>query len=306
MRVVFMGSPEFALRCLEGLYAQYTIAGVITQPDRLAGRGRGLRPSAVKVFAMEKALPLFQPDKLAHPDSIHQILQWKPDLIVVAAYGQILPEDILELPAHGSLNVHASLLPRWRGAAPVQAAILAGDDFTGITIMRMDAGMDTGPILSQRQTEIKADETGGELVARLARLGTALLLETIPQYVHGFLEAQPQDNSSATYAPLLKKSDGELAFAQTAAYLARQVRAFEPWPGSFFIWEKDRIVVRKASAQQALQVVAGRVSEHAGYPAIGTADGLLVLELVQPAGRKTMGGDSFLRGARDFVGAQLH
>ena len=185
MRIVFSGSPEFALPSLDILHANFQIVGVITQPDRPAGRGRETRPPAVKKYAIKHDLPLIQPIKVRETSVYTQIEQWNPDVVVVAAYGQIIPSSLLDLPPHGFINVHASLLPRWRGAAPVQAAILHGDTTTGITIMQMDPGMDTGPIISQVSVGINEEETAGELLTRLSHLGAQLLSETLPFYLDG-------------------------------------------------------------------------------------------------------------------------
>ena len=302
-RVVFMGSPDFALPSLEALHAQHEVVGVVTQPDAPAGRGQDLRPPAVKVAAERLGLPLIQPKRLSEAAAMEQLRAWSPELIAVAAFGQILKPAVLELPKHGCLNVHASLLPRWRGAAPIQAAILHGDEETGITIMRMDEGLDTGPILSKRAIPIGAEDTGGGLFERLAPLGAELLLETIPGYLAGRLVPVPQDDSQATLAPMLKKADGELDFEQTAEQLARQVRAFNPWPGAYARLGEQTLKVHAAHAA-AGKAAVGQTTTHNDLPAIGTAEGLLVLDQVQPAGRATMQGADFLRGARDWTQSQ--
>ena len=305
MHVVFMGSPEFAIPSLEALAGSYPIVGVVTQPDRPAGRGRALRQSAVKSWSLERGFPVAQPDRLKDPDAIEQLLVWKPSIIVVAAFGQILPPAVLDLPEWGCLNVHASLLPHWRGAAPIQAAIRHGDADTGVTIMKMDPGLDTGPILSQRSITIHPDETGGDLTTRLAVLGAELLSETIPRYIQRTLQPIPQDDTQATHAPMLKKSDGRLDFSLPAKQLALQVRAYEPWPGSFLIWSKRRLGIRKAHAVQGSGGMHGHVTEVDGSPAVATGSGMLVLDVVQPAGSKQMPGDAFARGARHFLNAYL-
>lgn len=305
MRIVFMGSPEFAIPTLEVLAVVYPIVGVVTQPDRGAGRGRKIRQSAVKVWGSEHGLPIIQPRRIKNPETIEQLKDWNPDVIVVAAFGQILPEEVLELPEWGCLNIHASLLPRWRGAAPIQASILHGDIETGITIMKMDAGLDTGPVLAQWPTPIDPEETGGQLANRLSDIGACLLLETIPPYLDGAIKPIEQDHAKATYAPMLKKSDGALDFKLTAEELARQIRAFEPWPGSFLTWNEKRIVVRKAHATPGTDGTPGMVTQVEDLPAVSTIQGLLVLDILQPAGRKPMPGDAFIRGAREFLGTEL-
>jgi methionyl-tRNA formyltransferase len=305
MRIVFMGSPKFAIPSLSAIFETYQVIGVVTQPDRQAGRGRKIQESAVKQWSAAHGLPLMQPPRLKVPESIEQLKTWAPDLIVVAAFGQILPEIVLEIPNWGCLNVHASLLPRWRGAAPIQACILYGDPETGVTIMKMDPGLDTGPILSQRSTPVDPLETGGQLAERLSMIGARLLLETIPDYVEGRLEPIEQDHARATMAPMLKKKDGALDFHLTADELARQVRAFEPWPGSFFHWNDTRIVVRKAHPTPDVGGPVGSITQKGELPAITTAKGLLVLDVLQSAGRAPIPGDAFLRGARGFLDSTI-
>jgi methionyl-tRNA formyltransferase len=229
-----------------------------------------------------------------------QLRAWNPDLIAVAAFGQILKPEVLDLPAYGCLNVHGSLLPRWRGAAPLNAAILHGDDQTGITIMKMDPGLDTGPMLSKRAIPIGADDTAGSLFGKMADLGAELLVETIPPYLRGELQFQQQDDALATYAPMLKKSDGELDFSQPAEYLARQVRAYHPWPGTYFQWSGGPLKVHAAHPTSKASPGVGVLTTHNGLPAVGTSGGLLVLDQVQPAGKKSMPGEVFLRGAKDW------
>ncbi len=299
-RIVFMGSPEFALPTLNALAGRYPVVGVVTQPDRPAGRGRTLKPPPVKLLADRLGLPVIQPERLRAAEAIAQLQAWEPDLIVVAAYGQILRPAVLNLPALGCLNVHASLLPRWRGAAPIQAALLNGDDETGVTIMMMDPGVDTGPILSQRAIPILPDDTAGTLGERLAELGAALLLDTLPDYLSGNLRPQPQDESRATLAPVLTKADGALDFTQPANSLARRVRAFNPWPGTYLTWQGAPLKVLRARAVPAPVSHPGRFTIYRGMPAVEALDGLLLLEEVQPAGRKVLSGVDFLRGARQW------
>lgn len=305
MRVVFMGSPEFAVPCLRALLQAYPVAGVVTQPDRPAGRGLALRPPPVKQVAVQAGLPIIQPRRLHDPEAMAILREWAPDLVVVAAFGQILRQDVLELPAHGCLNLHASLLPRWRGAAPVQAAILHGDHQTGVTLMKMDAGLDTGPILAQRTLAIRNEETGGSLSHRLSQTAAELLLEALPDYLAGRLHPWPQQEDLATYARLLRKADGALNFDQSAAQLERQVRAFDPWPGSFFLWQGRRIKVLKARVAPGARREPGVVIQSDSGPAVATCEGYLVLEVLQPEGRSPMSAADFLRGARQFVGTNL-
>jgi len=294
-----MGSPDFALPSLKALSAVYALAGVVTQPDRIAGRGRELKPPPVKTLAGELGLPVIQPEKLRQPEAMERLRAWAPEVIVVAAFGQILKPEVLDLPPFGCLNVHASLLPRWRGAAPINAAILHGDVQTGVTIMKMDEGLDTGPILSQRAIPIGPDETAGSLFEVLAQLGAETLLETLPRYLSGEIVPRPQPQEGVTYAPMLRKEDGSLDFTQPAERLARQVRAFHPWPGTYFDWQGGMLKVHRARSVPGKSRAGERVV-FKGQPAVGTSEGLLVLEEVQPAGKKSMSAKAFLTGARGW------
>ena len=300
-----MGSPDFAIPTLEALAAPggvetrpYNIVGVVTQPDRPAGRSWTLIPPAVKVAALRLGIPVMQPEKLRLPEAMTQLRAWSPDLIVVAAFGQILRSDVLDLPRFGCINVHGSLLPRWRGAAPVQAAILAGDKETGITIMKMNAGVDTGPILSQRYLPIAPDDTAGSLLARLAPLGAELLVDALPRYLRGELVPKPQSEAGATYAPMLKREDELLDFTCPAIELERQIRALNPSPGAYFDWNGVPLKVQRGRVSGEKSPGAGCRLIVEGRPALGTGEGILVLEEVQPAGKKCMPGKAFLTGAR--------
>lgn len=295
-----MGSPDFALPTLNALAGTFNVVGVVTQPDRPAGRGRKVQPPPVKILAEKLGLPIIQPSTLKDPDAINQLERLNPEVIVVAAFGQILREDVLTLPTYGCLNVHASLLPRWRGAAPIQAAVLY-DDITGVTIMKMDQGLDTGPILSQRSIPITNDMTAGELFSILAQMGADLLVETLPKYIRGEIELQPQEDENATYAPRLKKEDGKLDFNQSASFLARQVRAYHPWPGTFQFLDGLYIKVFQAHAVDAAEAIPGKRYVVDNSPAWGTAEGLLVLDKVQPAGKSPMSGKAFLHGTRSWI-----
>ena len=301
IRIVFMGSPEFALPALSALAGSYQVVGVITQPDRASGRGRELKAPPVKKLALELNIPILQPEKLRTPEAMEQLRAWAPDLIVVAAFGQILKKDVLELPRYGCINIHASLLPRWRGAAPINAAILHGDEETGVTVMLMDVGLDTGPMLGKRSIRIKADDTAGSVITSLSILGADLLLEILPDHLSGKLTAQPQPAEGATYAPMLKKEDGWLDFSRTGLELERRVRAMDPWPGAWLDWKGSPLKVMRASVvsvDNSLESGSRLIVE--GRPAVMSADGVLILDQVQPAGRKAMPGKSFLSGARDW------
>lgn len=300
INIVFMGSPDFALPSLRVLTQHYHIAGVVTQPDRASGRGRELKPPPVKTLALELGLPIIQPQKLREPEAMAQLQAWKPDLIVVAAFGQILKKEVLDLPRFGCVNVHASLLPRWRGAAPINAAILAGDEETGVTIMQMDVGLDTGPMLAKRSIRLNPDDTAGSVFQALSTLGADLLLKTLPDYMDGKIIPQPQPEEGATYAPMLKKEDGRLDFFKPASELERRVRAMNPWPGAFMELDGAILKVHRAHVD-AGNASAGQRLVVQNQPAVGAGGGILILDEVQPAGKKPMSGTSFLAGARNWL-----
>lgn len=301
-----MGTPDFAVPSLRALAQAHIVAGVVTQPDRPAGRGQKMIESPVKQFAREAGLPVIQPHKLREPQALAQLTAWAPDVIVVAAFGQILKPAVLGLPPHGCVNVHASLLPRHRGAAPIPAAIVAGEAETGITLLQMDEGLDAGPILAQRPEAIRPDDTARTLSDRLARLGAALLAEALPDYVAGKLVPQPQDDSRATYAPQLRKEDGRLNFARPALELERRVRAFNPWPGAFALWEGRPLKILRAAALDMAAGGPGQIVQTGRGPAAVCGAGGLLLVEVQPAGKKPMPAADFARGARNFIGARLN
>ncbi|WKZ39847.1 MAG: methionyl-tRNA formyltransferase [Anaerolineales bacterium] len=300
INIVFMGSPDFALPSLRALTQHYHVVGVVTQPDRASGRGRELKPPPVKTLALELGLPIIQPQKLREPEAMAQLQAWKPDLIIVAAFGQILKKDVLDLPRFGCVNVHASLLPRWRGAAPINAAILAGDEETGVTIMQMDVGLDTGPMLAKRSIRLHPDDTAGSVFQALSTLGADLLIETLPDYIDGKIIPQTQPEEGATYAPMLTKEDGRLEFSKPAAELERRVRAMNPWPGAFMELDGAILKVHRAHVD-AGNASAGQRLVVQNQPAVGAGGGILILEEVQPAGKKPMSGTSFLAGARNWL-----
>ncbi len=297
-RIVFMGSPDFAAVALKRLAQDFNVVGVVTQPDRRAGRGKKLVSPPVKIIADELGIPTIQPRRVRDDESMDALRRFAPDLIVVAAYGQILRPELLQLPPLGCINIHGSLLPRWRGAAPIQASILAGDAETGITIMLMDEGIDTGDMLSKRALPITDDDTAGTLFDKLAPLGAELLVETLPKYLSGELKPQPQPEEGATYTKMLRKEDGRLDFSQTAEELERRIRAFSPWPGTFFEWDGAPLKVHRARVDGRKSPGIGIKLTVEGVPAVGTAEGVLVLDQIQPAGKKPMDGKSFLAGGR--------
>lgn len=307
LRVVFMGTPEFAVPTLKRLLETCRVVGVVTRPDKPRGRSRAPLPSPVKEVALAHDIPVFQPRTLRRPENQEPIRAWQPDVIVVAAFGLILPPEVLSIPPHGCVNVHASLLPRWRGAAPVPAAIIAGDEVTGVTIMLMDEGVDTGPILAQREEPIFPDDTAASLGGRLARLGAELLVETLPRWVRGEITPRPQDETEATYAPMLRKEDGYADWTEPAQVLERKVRGYYPWPTLMTRWRGKwlKILSARAHPTAAVQAPPGTVVEWEGRVAVVTGQGLLELVEVQLEGKRALDIEAFLRGARGFIGSTL-
>lgn len=298
--VIFMGTPDFAVPVLEKLSKNFQIIGVITQPDRPSGRGRQLVPPPVKGAAEALNLEIFQPLDVNFQSSLDLIKSWNPDLITVAAFGQILSPNLLALPHYGCLNVHASLLPRWRGASPINAAILHNDSVSGVTIMRMAEGLDDGPILTQESTSIQSHETAGSLSERLSAIGADLLVKTIPLYISGDIQPLSQDQSNITYAHLLKRGDGLLDFNQAAEQLARKVRAYSPWPGTYTYWNDQRLIIHRAQAINVTSPGSGVFTRYERLPAVGTGEGLLVLNILQQAGKRKNTGKEFLHGSADW------
>jgi len=249
VRLVFAGTPDFAATALKALIADgHTIVGVYSQPDRPAGRGRKLQPSPVKQVALDHEIPVFQPETLKTPEAQKQLADLNPDVMIVAAYGLILPKAVLDIPTHGCLNIHASLLPRWRGAAPIQRAIAAGDDETGITIMQMDEGLDTGAMLLKSLTAIDDSDTGGSLHDRLAELGGNAIIKALELLQKGELTGEPQNDELACYASKLSKTEGHIDWATDATVIERLVRAFNPWPGTYTDLGDQRIRIHEARA----------------------------------------------------------
>jgi methionyl-tRNA formyltransferase len=304
-RIVFMGTPDFAVPILRALIDTQTVAGVVTQPDRPAGRGQMVRPSPVKVLALEASLPVYQPPSLLPPEAADPIRDWQPEVIVVAAYGQILRPHVLELPPRGCINVHASLLPRWRGASPIHHAILAGDPETGISLMQMDEGLDTGPVYVQEAIPIRPGETAASLHDRLSDLGADMVRRYLGAILAGALPAEPQEASAATYAPTISKADGELDWHEPAAVLERRVRAMTPWPGAFTWWQGERLRVVKATLALAPVAPPGTVALAGNAVVVSTSSGGLQLNAVQPAGRRAMTIEAFVNGHPNFVGSRL-
>jgi methionyl-tRNA formyltransferase len=298
-----MGSPDFAVPALRAAATLTNVIGVVTQSDKPAGRGKQLTSPAVKTAALELGLPVIQPEKMK--EALPQLQEWAPDLILVAAFGKILRASVLNLPRLGCLNVHASLLPRHRGAAPINAAILAGDSEAGITLMKMDEGLDTGDMLFTRSIPISPTDTATSLTARLAVLGGEMVLDGLPRFLNGELIPIPQNNELATYAPQLKKEDGLLQFTESAAALERRVRAMTEWPGAYFVYNGLPVKVLRAHVRPDRVAAVGRVIKVDGQPAIGTAEGVLMLDDIQPPGKKPMPGKGYLNGNPAFIGTNL-
>jgi methionyl-tRNA formyltransferase len=309
MRLVFMGTPDFASASLEALLrSDDSVVGVVSQPDRPKGRGQILTPSPVKLLAQREQIPLLQPLKMKDPEFLHSLAGWKPDLIVVAAFGRILPPVILSLPPRGCINVHASLLPKYRGAGPIQWAIINGEMETGITTMLMDEGMDTGAMLLQETIPITPDDTAGTLSPRLAELGGRLLVKTITRLKAGTLVPRPQDSSRATLAPLLKKEDGAIDWALPATVLANRVRGLSPWPGAYTIvaggdrWTIWRALALPGPVTNQPGVVVATTNEAIH---VATGEGVLAVMELQSANSRRMAVSQYLAGHSIAVGLQL-
>ncbi len=305
MRSVFFGSPEFAVPCLEALHEVSDVRAVIAQPDRPAGRGLALRQPAVKVRALELGLDVWQPKKVRTEEFAERLRALGADVGVVVAYGRILPRAVLDAPRAGCVNVHASLLPRWRGAAPIQWAIVHGDAETGVTLMQMDEGMDTGPILAASRTEIRPDEDAQALAERLAGLGASLLQEQLHRYAGGELSPVPQDGSRATMAPLLRKEDGRIDWDQSAKRIVDRIRGMNPWPGATARLG-DRVVKIHRARTSTLDPEGVTPGEVLAVDATGVfvacREGAVVLETVQESGRKRVDARSFVAGRGVQVG----
>lgn len=309
--VIFMGTPEFAVPSLESLLrAQYQIVAVYTQPDRRVGRGQQIAFCAGKRLALARGLPVIQPENMRQPKILEQLAGFDPKLIVVAAFGHILPPEILALPKFGCLNVHPSLLPRHRGPSPVAAAILCGDEVTGVTIMLMDAGLDTGPILAQREVPISVEDTTGSLTVKLARVGADLLMETLPPWLQGKIKPQHQEESQATYSKIINKQDGEIDWHLSASELWCRIRAFNPWPGCYTWWQSKRLKITKATPLTGSgDGEEGRVitlpSPSPLTVGVNTGSGVLGLQRLQLEGKREMSIDEFVRGHTDLIGSLL-
>jgi len=309
MRVVFMGTPQFAVPILESLIRNTCqVVAVYTQPDKPAGRRQRLTPPPIKELAIEYKIPVVQPKTLKSAKAVEELASFKPELIVVAAFGHILSREVLSLPKFGCLNIHPSLLPQYRGPSPVANAFLCGDLLTGVTIVLMDEGLDSGPILAQKKVSISATDTTGSLTAKLAHVGAELLMKTLPKWLEGKLEPQLQDETQATYSKLVTSKDGEIDWHLPALELWRRIRAFNPWPGCYTWWQSKRLKIYKATPISGpAKGEEGKVIALQQLPEVGvvTGEGILGLCQVQLEGRREMSIVDFVRGQRDFIGSIL-
>lgn len=305
-----MGTPQFAVPPLEHLILNdYQVVAVYTQPDRAAGRGRSLVSSPVKRVAIDWRLPVVQPLGFRKGEAVGQLASFKPDIIVVAAFGQILPQSVLDIPALGCLNLHPSLLPRFRGASPVVSAILAGDHFSGVSVMLMEAALDSGPVLVQAQVPVSSQDTTASLTAKLSLIAAQLLLETLPRWSKGELIPRPQDEAKATYCSPISKEEGKIDWHLPAVDIWRRVRAWQPWPGCYTEWRGKRLKIIEAVplfGERNLEV--GRVvalNQEGAVFGVSTGEGILGVLKVQLEGKRAMPAAEFLRGQQQFIGALL-
>ncbi|WP_265556002.1 methionyl-tRNA formyltransferase [Serratia grimesii] len=303
LRIIFAGTPDFAARHLDALLSsEHQIVGVFTQPDRPAGRGNKLTPSPVKVLAEQHHLPVFQPKSLRPEENQHLVADLNADVMVVVAYGLILPKAVLDMPRLGCINVHGSLLPRWRGAAPIQRSLWAGDNETGVTIMQMDVGLDTGDMMYKIACPIEADDTSASLYDKLAQLGPQGMLATLQQMAAGTAKREVQDESLVTYAEKLSKEEARLDWNLSAAQLERCIRAFNPWPVSYFTLEDQPVKVWQATVlAQTTDAEPGTIihADKQGIQVV-TAEGVLNLTQLQPAGKKPMSAQDLLNSRREW------
>jgi len=305
MRLVYMGTPRFAVQPLVALNsAGHEIVGAISRTDKPAGRGRVVAEPPVKQAAREHGIPVFQPRRVRDQEFIAVLRELRPDAIIVAAYGQILPLEILTLPRFGCINIHASLLPSYRGAAPINWAIINNDRETGVTIMQMDEGMDTGAVLMQERVPIEPADTAGSLTGKLAMLGARLIVTAMPLIESGGLKPQPQQNSLATLAPLLKKSDGRIDWNLSAAGIHNRVRGLSPWPGAYTLLDSRTIKIITSDVAPGMNEPGIIAVEQDGMT-VGTGDGLLRVLMLQPEGKKAMTAAEFLRGHRNVAGKKF-
>jgi methionyl-tRNA formyltransferase len=306
LRTVFMGTPDFALQTLQGLIdAGCKMVGVYTQPDRPKGRGKQLAAPPVKELAQKYDIPVYQPLKLRQPDAVAELEALAPDLIVVVAYGQILPKSVLEIPAHGCINVHASLLPKYRGAAPINKAIIDGETETGITTMYMDVGLDTGDMLVKKTLAIGPEETAGELHDRLASLGRETMEETLRRLCAGTLQREVQDDEQSTYASMMKKEDGRIDWNRSAQEIHNHVRGLDPWPGAYTTINGELLKLAETSPEAAEGLAGSVIAADKNGVCVACGSGSLRIQQLQLAGRKRLAAADFLRGCPLEAGAMM-
>lgn len=303
-RIVFMGTPEFAVASLSACFDIGDVVAVVTQPDKPKGRGNAISISPVKALALERGVTVLQPQKLRTPPFSEELRKLAPDVCVVTAYGKILPKDVLEVAPHGSVNVHASLLPRFRGAAPIQWAIAHGDSETGVALMRMDEGLDTGPVISMKRLPIAPDDTSASLHEKLSRLGGEILRESLPAYLRGELKPVPQPSEGVVLAPIIQKEDGLLDFNRPAVELERRMRAFTPWPGAFTGLNGARLKVHRAKVGTGRGTPGSILAAGPGGLEVACGEGSLVLLDIQPEGKRVMSAADFLSGHKLEPGSQ--
>ena len=322
LRLIYMGTPQFAVPALEALVSRaapgdllpqgYEIVTVITRPDKPSGRKQEIVYSPVKQAALAHGLEVWQPGSFKKAENQQALAAYRADLMIVAAFGQILPQAVLDQPRYGTLNIHASLLPKYRGADPIAETILQGDSETGVSIMLLDAGIDTGPVLLQRRIEVASDETAGSLTVKLAHLGAAALLEALPLWIAGKITPQPQDEMKATHTHMLRKEDGEIRWDKPASVLERQIRAYTPWPSAYTYWKGRRLKIIAAHVRDVMPAPPlppgyAFEREEAGhqYLAVVTGSGILVVRHLQLEGKKAMSAEEFLRGYSQIIGQVL-
>lgn len=306
MRVVFLGTPEFAVPALEALASEHQVLAVFTQPDRPKGRGRQLAESPVKTAASVLGISVYQPERIRRPESVELLRNFGPEIMVVVGYGQIIPQTIIDLPKYGILNVHASLLPKYRGAAPIQWAIANGETETGVTIMQIDAGLDTGDMLLKAKINIGADETAPELSARLARLGAKLLIEAIGEISAATAYREKQNDAEATLAPILKKEDGLIDWSNPAPQIYNRLRGFTPWPGAYTNFRGQQMSIIAACPVEGPKLSPGalKVDKRRTFAGCGGNTTLELLQ-VQLAGKKSMSAEAFVNGYRPAENERL-
>ncbi|MGY5342569.1 methionyl-tRNA formyltransferase [Paenibacillus glucanolyticus] len=312
MKIVFMGTPAFAVPSLEMLIVEgYSIAAVVTQPDRPQGRKKVLTPTPVKEAALRHGIPVLQPQRLRSPEAVAELAEYKPDLIVTAAYGQILPKSVLDMPSLGCLNVHGSLLPAYRGGAPIQRSIINGEAVTGITLMYMAEGLDTGDMIAKAEVPIEETDTAGTMFEKLSQAGAKLLQQELPRLVKGKVDAEPQDEAKATYAPNLTRDDEKIDWSRSSREIYNQIRGLVPYSGGFTLWNGEVFKVWAAANPSSAQVVSSEAQPgtvlglHEEGIVVKTGDGSLTLLIVQPSGKKAMDAAQFVRGTSLAVGTVL-